>query len=147
MKRRKRKKSGLLGRGQRPCMCYSGKAYEECCKPYHKGEAVPAEPEALMRARFCAYALGLADYIMETTHPEGPHWEEDVKEWRTSIFSFSNATDFAGLTVVDAEVDEDEDLGWVTFEADLRQLGEFVPMQERSLFERVDGRWLYVQAD
>lgn len=128
-------------------MCHSKLPYEECCKPFHKAQAVPETPEQLMRSRFSAYALALPEYVMDTTHPDGENWEEDAKEWRGSILSFSNKTDFAGLEVLEIEVDEDADLGWVTFSANLRQMGEDVPLNERSLFERVDGRWLYVQAE
>lgn len=39
----------------KPCLCFSGKPYRECCKPFHDGEKLP-EPVQLMRARYAAYA-------------------------------------------------------------------------------------------
>ena len=40
------------------CVCGKGESLESCCGPYLKGEAQPATAEALMRARYAAYALG-----------------------------------------------------------------------------------------
>jgi hypothetical protein len=34
-----------------PCVCESGKAYKDCCQPFHTGQAWPGTPEQLMRSR------------------------------------------------------------------------------------------------
>ncbi len=34
-----------------PCVCESGKAYKDCCQPFHAGQAWPDTPEQLMRSR------------------------------------------------------------------------------------------------
>ena len=39
-----------------PCPCGSGLAYVECCAPLHEGTAKAKTAEALMRARYAAYA-------------------------------------------------------------------------------------------
>lgn len=39
----------------KPCPCFSGKPYGECCKPFHEGKKLP-EPVDVMRARYSAYA-------------------------------------------------------------------------------------------
>ena len=49
------------------CPCGRG-AYAHCCGPLHAG-APAADAEALMRSRYSAYALGLADYLLATWHP------------------------------------------------------------------------------
>ncbi len=46
-----------------PCPCGSGLKYKKCCQKYHKG-ALPSTALLLMKSRYSAYALGLADYIM-----------------------------------------------------------------------------------
>ena len=33
------------------CVCESGKAYKDCCQPFHAGQAWPSTPEQLMRSR------------------------------------------------------------------------------------------------
>lgn len=94
-----------------------------------------------MRSRYAAYALGLTDYIVETTDPDGPVWHEDTDAWRAEIDAFSAGARFTGLTVAEHGADGDE--GWVAFEA--RFVGEAGPqsIRERSRFVRRDGRWLY----
>lgn len=53
------------------CPCGSGKSYAACCAREHGGEPA-ASPERLLRSRFSAYALGLVDYLVATTHPRNP---------------------------------------------------------------------------
>ncbi|HEY7883715.1 MAG TPA: YchJ family metal-binding protein, partial [Cellvibrionaceae bacterium] len=50
------------------CPCGSGHTYRRCCEPCHLGAAPAATPEALMRSRYSAFALGLAPYLLATWH-------------------------------------------------------------------------------
>ncbi|GEN77337.1 YchJ family protein [Chryseobacterium hagamense] len=65
------------------CPCCSGKAYEDCCRPYHTGEKDAPSAEALMRSRFAAFAIPNGDYLMETTLPSKRkyHNRKDLQEW------------------------------------------------------------------
>jgi SEC-C motif-containing protein len=56
-------------RPARPCPCGSGRAYAECCRPAHQGQA-PSTAEALMRSRYSAYALDDTGYVLRSWHPE-----------------------------------------------------------------------------
>ena len=94
-----------------------------------------------MRARYAAFAYGLAGFLIETTHPEGAAYEADHRTWHASILEFSGATAFAGLEILGAEAEGDE--GWVTFRAALQQGTRDVSFTERSRFLREDGRWRY----
>ena len=67
-----------------PCPCHSGKKYQECCQPYHTGK-LPENALALMRSRYSAYALHLADYIMQTTHPHNRAYLSDKERWKKEI--------------------------------------------------------------
>ena len=49
------------------CPCQSGLDYAHCCQPLHQGRPAPS-PEALMRSRFSAFALGNTDYISRSWH-------------------------------------------------------------------------------
>ena len=91
-----------------------------------------------MRSRFSAYALGLVEYVVVTTHPDGPQWRQDLA---LNVQHFCNTTSFDGLTVHGADHDGDE--GHVSFTAHLRRNGRDASFGERSTFYRVDGRWLY----
>lgn len=122
-----------------PCPCYSGSKYKKCCRPYHDGTPAPT-PEALMRSRYSAYALGNTAHIMRTTHPDSPHWRANATAWKASLDAFSVNTEFAGLEIL--ATDETT----VTFQATLFQNGQDASYTERSLFAQVDGRWLYIAA-
>lgn len=56
------------------CPCHSQKCYEECCKRYHEGAAAE-NALILMRSRYSAYALQLADDTQTT--------------WKTGKFQYS----------------------------------------------------------
>jgi len=94
-----------------------------------------------MRSRFAAYALALLDYIIATTHPDGPQYQNDVLRWRMQLAEFSHATSFVGLEVL---ANEDTASGSVvSFRAELVQGDRDASFAERSLFVRREGRWLY----
>lgn len=124
------------------CRCHSGRTEKRCCGPLHGGRAAPT-PLALMRSRYAAYARGRIDYIIDTTHPDGPHWRADRDVWREELLPFVRGTRFVGLLILEAP-EPDGDSGVVAFRAELIQSGQSVIMEERSTFRRADGRWLYV---
>lgn len=123
------------------CRCYSQLSYEECCKPYHLGKSLPENALKLMRSRYSAYALGLADYIIETTHPANPSYSENKDLWRISIAHFCSVTDFCGLDIL-AFLDGPHE-AFVTFFAHLKQNSQDISFQEKSRFLKVKNRWLY----
>ncbi len=49
------------------CPCGNPLEYPACCGKYHAGFNAPS-PEALMRSRYSAYALGLEAYLLQTWH-------------------------------------------------------------------------------
>ena len=124
-----------------PCPCGSTRKLKKCCALFHGGR--PALPHLLMPARYTAYALAKVDFLIRTTHPDGPHWQDDHAAWATELRAYCKATVFAGLTIVEHDLDEQAGRAHVTFRADLRQDGRPVGFTERSTFVREDGRWLY----
>jgi len=116
-----------------PCPCGSGRDYHQCCGPIHRG-ANPASAEALMRSRYSAYALGLADYLAHSWHPdtrpEG-QIESPLKWVDLEIVS----TDQGGLE--DAE-------GQVEFCARYLEGDRLEALCERSRFVHHEGRWVYL---
>ncbi|MCH9609826.1 MAG: hypothetical protein S4CHLAM45_09110 [Chlamydiales bacterium] len=115
---------------QADCPCHSGKPYETCCAPYHNGEAPPS-PLALMRSRYSGYALGNIDYILKT----GVQDENS----RKGLEHFCNETQFVGLEILE------ESGNTVTFKAILERDGVDTSFIEKSLFEKRDGRWIYLK--
>ena len=123
-----------------PCPCHSGRKYKRCCAPLHRGHQASG-PAALMRSRYAAYSLGIVSYIIKTTDPAGPMWEEDLTRWRASIHTFSSEMHFQGLLIMEETLTGDE--GYVTFSAQLSQGSHDASFSERSRFTKVDGGWCY----
>jgi SEC-C motif-containing protein len=119
-----------------PCPCHSGVKYKKCCQPYHKG-MFPANALKLMRSRYSAYALGLIEYIMATTHPNNPDTAIALSDWQSSIADFAKHTQFIGLTILEFVDGEKE--AYITFEARLNHS----VMKEKSRFLKEEGKWLY----
>ncbi len=95
-----------------------------------------------MRSRYSAFALGLVDYILDTTDPTGPMAQPDRHLWAADVDTFCCETGFHGLEVLGSGADGDA--GWVRFRAVLTQDARDASFVERSAFVRRGGRWLYV---
>ncbi len=112
------------------CPCDSQQSYASCCQPYHQGLAAPY-PLALMRSRYSAFALGLADYLLlswhPSTRPESLELEADV-QWQ-------------GLEIHGHGVLQQR--GWVEFSAHFAQQGQAGCLREKSQFRKQAGRWYY----
>lgn len=121
------------------CPCLSGKKYKKCCRPYHSGMPVPA-PEALVRARFAAYALGNVEYIMQTTYPDSPHYEDNDDRWLFDLQTYMAQTTFLNLDIVSAENDS------VTYQLELTYDDKPIHYIETSTFAQVDGKWRFVDS-
>lgn len=120
-----------------PCPCHSGESYIECCMKYHEG-AIAKTPVELMRSRYSAYAIGLIDYIIQTTSISK---QRDLIHRRAELLSFSKDTSFEGLHIIDKQDAGKE--GFVTFTAMLKQDDRDVSFTEKSRFEKVEGKWYY----
>lgn len=122
------------------CPCHSKKNYAECCLPYHEGKQPPT-PLALMRSRYSAYALGLVDYIVKTTHPQNPEAAKPLLQRRKEIEEFCQQTRFVGLEILESTENT------VTFNVILFQRGREFSFKEKSDFEKVAGQWLYLSGE
>lgn len=122
------------------CPCGSRNSYADCCRPFHQGLA-PDNALKLMRSRYSAYALSIPSYIMHTTHPANPQFSANGIDWSQAISEFCENTVFEKLEILDFQ--ENGSFATVTFVAHLRQNGEDASFEEKSLFENVEGKWLY----
>jgi len=126
------------------CPCGSKRRYQQCCQKYHEGYP-PEHALCLMRSRYCAYALQLADYIISTTDRSNPSYSSDKKKWREDILQFCRSTHFERLEILEF-VDGMEE-ATVTFRAFLKQGLNDVSFSEKSHFVKVEGKWLYKNGD
>lgn len=124
-----------------PCPCRSGKSYKNCCKIFHEGAAFPKNALQLMRSRYSAYVKGNVNYIIKTTHPDHPNHLMEPNKWREDILFFCQNTKFKGLKIL--EFEDKEPISTVTFLAQLERNGKDASFIEKSLFEKVNGPWLY----
>lgn len=127
-----------------PCPCGEKSAYAQCCKRYHLGFP-PENALKLMRSRYCAYALGNADYIIATTHPDHIERGKPHYQWKSEIESFSKDSRFLSLQIDDFK--DGEEIATVTFSAKLKQNNRNLTLKEKSLFKKVSGRWLYLSGE
>lgn len=122
------------------CPCGTGKSYADCCQPWHEG-GWAANALLLMRSRYSAYARHLPDYIMRTTHPDNPNYQQDKTKWREEILLFCQNTRFNKLEILEFINGSQE--AYVTFIAHLEQNNREVKLCEKSQFKLLDNHWLY----
>jgi SEC-C motif domain protein len=94
--------------------------------------------EALMRSRYTAFVLGDADYLQATWHPQS----------RPSRVRIDAQQQWIGLAIKDTEAGLPEhDRGVVEFVARFKINGRGHRLRERSRFEKIDGRWYYLDGE
>ncbi|MDP2266821.1 MAG: YchJ family metal-binding protein [Thiobacillus sp.] len=123
--------SGLM------CPCGSGRAVENCCGQFHAGTAAP-DVESLMRSRYSAFVLGLEDYLRATWHP-------DTRPAALELDA-EPSPQWLGLTIK-SHTPLDDSHATVEFIARYKLNGRAFKLHETSRFEKVDGRWLYVDGE
>ena len=114
------------------CPCGSKKIYLECCGSYLEGKDLPKTPLALMRSRYTAYVQENFDYIESTMRGEALLFFN-----RKDAEKASKGTKWLGLEIL--EHSEKMVRFIATFEFD----GERHEMEEKSLFEKYEGKWFY----
>ena len=122
------------------CPCKSRLSYASCCLPFHHGKAKPETAEQLMRSRYSAYFFRLADYLVETTHPDtrDPGLMRELEKTLHQV-------NWSFLTIVAASKGGKNDKqGKVEFIADYFVDGEPYQLHERSRFKRHKGAWKYL---
>lgn len=122
------------------CPCGSGRPYPACCGRYHAGLLHCSAPtaEALMRSRYSAYVLGLEDYLLATWHPATRPVD--------LALDATPRPQWLGLAVK-SHVPLDASHATVEFVARYKLNGRACRLHETSRFERVDGRWFYVDGE
>jgi len=118
--------------------------YAACCGRWHQGaeHLMAPDAEALMRSRYSAFVLGLADYLLATWHPATRPATLDLDE---------PGLRWLGLTVKQHRA-LDPLHAEVAFVARSKQGGRAHRLQELSRFERLAdeqgrSRWFYRDGD
>jgi len=146
------------------CLCHSGKVYADCCQPFHQGvnggeisnhqakAVLPLTAEALMRSRYCAFALAsnyaenqtlvvsMQNYLLatwhESTRPESLDLDLTLKWTELKILGRK-------------EGKKRHQKGWVRFNAHYQSSKTLQQgiLSENSEFIKEAGRWFYVQGE
>ena len=90
-----------------------------------------------MRSRYSAYALGLADYLLATWHPQTRP---------ASMAPSAAGQRWLGLSVKRCN-SQDADHATVEFVARSKLAGRAQRLHEVSRFERLRGRWFYLDGN
>ncbi|SJL82902.1 hypothetical protein VPAL9027_00843 [Vibrio palustris] len=123
------------------CQCGSSALYAECCGPVHHDPSRASTPEQLMRARYCAHALGLVDFVVNTYHPSCQAEQE-----RAAIAA-SIQNEWQGLEVIGYSAGSHDNEGFVHFKAYFDDNSQTHCLEENSRFLREDGRWYYIDGE
>lgn len=127
-----------------PCLCGSRVTYNQCCQPYHLQRRRVPSAEALMRSRYVAYALGLADYLYATRHPEF-RAKDELKGLKKAVRGLR----WTSLEIVATQSGQgDETTGEVEFRAQYQVInGEAGLLHERSRFRQQQRQWYYCDGE
>jgi SEC-C motif domain protein len=123
------------------CPCGSNVPYQKCCREFHKDGGCKTALQ-LMKSRYSAYAKNLPLYIIKTSHPDNPSFQEDRLLWIRELQEFCQKTSFKKLEIVSSKEEGKE--GWVHFKAYLRHEEDFI-LEENSYFLKEGNDWLYVR--
>lgn len=121
------------------CLCACGASLaSECCTPFLQGVSFAQTAEQLMRSRYSAFVARNAAYLLSTWHPDTRPDSLDLT---------TDQTRWLGLEVKDHLV-LNEHQAEVEFVARFKEGGGAAHrLHERSRFERINGRWFYVDGD
>ena len=120
------------------CPCGSETEYAHCCARYLEGEESPPSAEKLMRSRYCGFVFCDEPYLLATWHPQT----------RPGRVRLDGEARWLGLSIRDTEAGGVDDCaGSVEFVARFKVGGKGHRLHEISRFEKVDGRWYYLDGE
>lgn len=118
------------------CPYGSGARYDACCGVLHSGARRAATAADLMRARYSAFTVADADYLLATWHPAT----------RPERLDLDAGVTWTGLAVLATEAGGPDDTrGVVEFRAAYVAVGGPGALHEVSRFVRLGGAWVYVR--
>ena len=125
---------------QNLCPCGSGLSYSACCEPIISGRKEAITAQALMRSRYVAFTLANVDYLMRSHSAK----TRPVKD-RKNIEKWAKSVNWMGLTILETQAGEAiDEIGTVEFKATYLENGKQQQIHEKSLFQRENGKWVYV---
>jgi len=125
------------------CPCGSGRDFDLCCEPYLMERLPAPTAEALMRARYSAYALCSIDYLYKTSGPRvrKEFDAEGSKKWAESA-------EWNGIEILAVENGgEQDETGMIEFIAHYTIKDTPFDRHEKAQFAKVGGEWRFIDGD
>jgi SEC-C motif domain protein len=122
------------------CPCGNDKSFSECCEPFLNGTGNAPTAEALMRARYSAYATANMDFIERTFHSSAraEFDRESARQW-------AEGSQWHGLEILNVTGGQEEDVeGAVEFIATYSKKDEKIQHHELATFRKEGGIWTFV---
>ena len=125
------------------CPCCSGKTYGECCQPVLEGRAKAPTAEALMRARYSAYATCHVAFLRDSAvKAVQEDFDEEMSE------NWSRGATWHRLDIISTEKGLENDTeGTVEFRAEYTAGGRFCNHHERSRFVKEPDGWKFLDGE
>ncbi|MBL7664823.1 MAG: YchJ family protein [Bacteriovoracaceae bacterium] len=122
------------------CPCDSGESYQNCCAPLHKNKAKAKTPEALMRARYCAYVTADIEFIAKTQTTSNENFDA------AAAMKWAKESKWKGLKIIKTSIAPKKDQGMVEFVAHYQdqneknfyhhEISDFVFRNDQWLFDK-----------
>ena len=128
------------------CPCGSMQPLSSCCLPLHRGGEAET-PEALMRSRYAAYAVGDVAYLLRTLHASHVDKQRPERDVLAELRRFCRQARFMGLQVLEAQGPDDDGVAFVLFQARVFVAGRNNSFMECSRFRHDGVGWRYVDGD
>ena len=136
------KKGGAASGPPRACPCWSGRTYDACCAPFHRGEREAPDPVSLMRSRYAAFALGEAEYLVRTLAEGNPDQALPRADLLRSLRGARSRLRYPSLAILDER--RTGRTAEVLFAAGIVEGGQDRSFVELSDFERDGEAWRYL---
>jgi SEC-C motif-containing protein len=120
------------------CPCTSGRPYASCCRPLHAGEREAPTPEALVRARFSAFARADVAYLWRTLHSAHEDRVGSKEAALAALRAAARAYRYMRLTILEAKGTQ------VLFLASVFEKGQDRSFVELSEFAFDGAAWRYL---
>lgn len=122
------------------CPCQSGNFYETCCEPFLSCKKTPPDPLSLMRSRYTAWTQINIGYLKNTMKGQAltAFDPKSARQWAKTI-------QWTGLNIIESTLSESS--GTVEFIATFKEKEKNQTLHELSQFQRVKGRWYYVDGE
>lgn len=125
---------------QNLCPCGSGQVFANCCEAIISGKKDALTAQELMRSRYTAFTQANVTYLMRSHSVK----TRPIKQ-RKSIEKWAKSVTWMGLSILQTQSGEaNNEIGYVEFKALYLENGKPQQIHEKSLFQRENGKWVYV---